>query len=211
MPVNSVGGHICGILAACNVKGGHEQVALLKNMRFSFGMFCNNLKNQSEIKKNGYLDALTGLYNRSRYKSDLPGTHARYKSSLACVYIDIIELREVNNTKGHHYGDEMLRVVAGETRKHFDTEYIYRIGGDEFILFISDAAEENLKIQCEKLASALSSFDYYIPWEFSAERTSRLCPSLYVRQRRKCMPIRGNIMRNTARGETRKNKRTIFL
>ncbi len=56
----------------------------------------------------------------------------------------------------------MLRVVAGETRKHFDTEYIYRIGGDEFILFIPDADEENLKIQCEKLAAALSSFDYYI-------------------------------------------------
>ncbi len=162
VPVEGVGGHICGILAAYNVKDGHEQIALLKNIQFSFGMFCNNLKNYTDIQEQGNRDTLTGLYNRNRYERDLSEIYAQYKSSLACVYIDANGLRETNNTKGHHYGDEMLRTVAKEIQCHFDTEYIYRTGGDEFVLFIPEADEATLKTQSKKLEAVLANMNYYI-------------------------------------------------
>lgn len=114
----------------------HEPAVFLKNVQYSFGMFCKNLKSYTKIQKRGDRDALTGLYNRNRYEWDLPQIFARYKDSLTCVYIDANGLRETNNTKGHDKGDEMLRTVAEEIRKHFSTQYIYRTGGDEFVLFI---------------------------------------------------------------------------
>ena len=162
VPIEDVGGGICGILAACNTKKGHEPAMLLKNMQFSFGMFCKNLKSYTEIQKQGDHDALTGLYNRNRYERDLPGIFAQHRSSLACVYIDANGLHEMNNSHGHDKGDEMLRTVAEEIRKHFDTEYIYRTGGDEFVLFVPDAAEADLEMRSEALNSDLTKADYNI-------------------------------------------------
>ena len=162
VPIEGVGGLISGILAAFNVERGHEETALLKNMQFSFGMFCNNLKSYTEIQEQRDRDTLTGLYNRNRYERDLPEIFAQYQNSLACVYIDANGLRETNNVKGHDKGDKMLRTVATEIRRHFDTEYIYRIGGDEFVLFVPEADEAKLKMQSEELSSALSKVDYSI-------------------------------------------------
>lgn len=162
VPVEDVGGDLSGILVACNVENGHEPTALLKNMQFSFGMFCSNLRTYAEIQEQGERDALTGLYNRNRYEKDLPEIFAQYRNSLACVYIDANGLREKNNTQGHDKGDEMLRTVAEEITKHFDTEYIYRTGGDEFVLFIPEPDAVNLKAQTEDLISALENAGYYI-------------------------------------------------
>ena len=162
VPVEGADGHNFGILAACNVKNGHEQAALLKNMQFSFGMFCNNLKTYTEIQEQGEHDALTGLYNRNRYERDLPQIYARHKNSLSCVYIDVNGLHETNNTEGHDKGDDMLRTVAEGIKKYFNTEYIYRTGGDEFVLFIPSADKASLEMRGKKLASDLSDVNYYI-------------------------------------------------
>lgn len=162
VPVEDVGGNTCGILAVCNVKKNHETAVLLKNMQFSFGMFCKNLRSYTDIQEQGDRDVLTGLYNRNRYERDLPGIYERHRNSLACVYIDANGLHEMNNTKGHDTGDKMLRTVAGKICTHFNTEYIYRTGGDEFILFVPDADEEDLEKRREALAFELSKAEYHI-------------------------------------------------
>lgn len=162
VPVEGMGGHISGVLAACNVEDRPEQKALLKNLRFSFGMFCNNLKSYTEIREQGDRDALTGLYNRNRYERDLPQISARHKGALTCVYIDVNGLHEINNEQGHNKGDGMLQTVAKEIGNHFDTEYIYRTGGDEFVLFIPDDDEADARARSEALTAALSAWDYHI-------------------------------------------------
>lgn len=170
VPVEGMEGQICGILAACNLKNSHEQIALLKNMRLSFSMFCNNLKNYTDIQEQGDRDTLTGLYNRNRYEKELPEIYAQHKGSLACVYIDANGLRETNNTKGHDYGDEMLRIIGREIKNYFDTKYIYRTGGDEFVLFIPGGDEENLTRRSKELKRALSVEDYSISVGIRSDR-----------------------------------------
>lgn len=162
VPVESADGHILGILAVCNVKEDQESAVLLKNIQFSFSMLCSNLRNYTEIQEQRDRDTLTGLYNRNRYERDLPQIYAQYKNSLACVYIDANGLRELNNTTGHDKGDEMLRKIAEKIEKYFDTEYIYRTGGDEFVLFIPGADESDLNMRSEDLISSLSEDNYYI-------------------------------------------------
>ena len=162
VPVKDIDGRICGILAVCNTKNDSTQTALLKAMTFSFGMFVNNLKNRTVLQEQGDRDALTGLHNRNRYERDLPEIQERHRDALTCVYIDVNGLRETNNIKGHDQGDQMLRTVADEIQTHFDTEYMYRIGGDEFILFLPGASEAEITARSESLSRALLREDYHI-------------------------------------------------
>lgn len=162
VPVKAGDGRICGILAVCNVKKDRMPAVFLKNIQFSFGMFCTNLKGYTQIQEQGDRDTLTGLYNRNRYERDLPLIYAQHKASLACVYIDANGLREANNTKGHAEGDAMLRTMAAEIQRHFATTYCYRTGGDEFVLFIPDPDAADIKKRQEALASDLARADYHV-------------------------------------------------
>lgn len=163
IPVKDVvGGQLSGVLAVSNFKKDESAIALLKAMSFSFGMFCNNVKNRADLQEQGDRDTLTGMYNRNRYERDLPVLFSRYQSSLTCIYIDVNGLREMNNTKGHDLGDKMLRTVAEGIKEHFRTDYSYRVGGDEFVLFVLGFMVEELNKCSLELASDLLDFNYHI-------------------------------------------------
>ena len=163
IPVKDVvGGQLSGVLAVSNFKKDESAIALLKAMSFSFGMFCNNVKNRADLQEQGDRDTLTGMYNRNRYERDLPVLFSRYQSALTCIYIDVNGLREMNNTKGHDLGDKMLRTVAEGIKEHFRTDYSYRVGGDEFVLFVPGFMVEELNKCSLELASDLLDFNYHI-------------------------------------------------
>lgn len=83
-------------------------------------------------------DQLTGLNNRNCYEWRLPAYPTICKHSVCCIYLDINGLHELNNTKGHKAGDEMLRCIAGIVRTQFGAQDTYRIGGDEYVAFVLD-------------------------------------------------------------------------
>ncbi|HAS6349894.1 TPA: diguanylate cyclase [Vibrio vulnificus] len=75
-------------------------------------------------------DALTGLYNR-RYLDRFS------QEQLALVYIDLNDLKIVNDTQGHEAGDELIIQFSQLlTKSTEDDEYAFRVGGDEFILLL---------------------------------------------------------------------------
>lgn len=162
VPVEDMDGNICGILAGYNISGGRVSAAFLKNMKFSFAMFCRNLKIYTEIRKRGEVDVLTGLYNRNRYEADLSGICREHPENLSCVYIDVNGLHEMNNDNGHEQGDLMLRTVAEGIRRFFDTKYSYRTGGDEFVVFAAQKEEAEVRRRCGELAAWLAKMDYHV-------------------------------------------------
>lgn len=83
-------------------------------------------------------DLLTGLRNRNAYEQSLREYPALCRKELYCIYVDVNGLRELNNTKGHQAGDEMLQYIAKSLLDKFGQEHTYRIGGDEFVVFAVD-------------------------------------------------------------------------
>ena len=106
-------------------------------------------------------DALTGLPNRvllaDRFDQALRG-ETRAGHSTALLLIDLDRFKEVNDTLGHHYGDELLKQVgprlAGALRA---TDTVARLGGDEFaVLLPAVTGLETAVVIAHDLQAALS-------------------------------------------------------
>jgi diguanylate cyclase (GGDEF)-like protein/PAS domain S-box-containing protein len=82
-----------------------------------------------------HYDALTDLPNRVLFREQIERELQRTSrgEKFALLYIDIDEFKGINDSLGHHVGDELLKVVAGRIRSCIrETDLIARLGGDEF-------------------------------------------------------------------------------
>jgi diguanylate cyclase (GGDEF)-like protein/PAS domain S-box-containing protein len=88
------------------------------------------------------LDMLTGLPNRvllaDRF-NQIVARHARQPVGIALLFIDLDGFKPINDTHGHHVGDELLRVVADRLRASVRaSDTVSRYGGDEFVCLLDD-------------------------------------------------------------------------
>lgn len=106
-------------------------------------------------------DQLTGLNNRNCYEFRLSAYPSLYKRSICCIYIDVNGLHELNNTKGHIAGDEMLQYIADCVKKQFGRKDTYRIGGDEYVAFTLDIAPEEVESRISVLKDEVTERGYH--------------------------------------------------
>lgn len=118
------------------------------------------LEAQDKLRWMATHDVLTGLPNRAAFKDDLEHELLRSGRSgklLAVHFIDLDHFKEINDSLGHHVGDEMLKAVArllANTVRQVDR--VARFGGDEFAVLQADADnEENIAQLARRLAEAL--------------------------------------------------------
>ncbi len=100
-------------------------------------------KKQAELMEyQAYHDTLTGLPNRTLFKDRLQQViiaSKRYKQKFALLFIDLDQFKKINDSLGHHIGDEVLI----ETAKRFQTilreeDTLSRLGGDEFTVILKN-------------------------------------------------------------------------
>jgi diguanylate cyclase len=105
-------------------------------------------------------DELTGLYNRRCLNQQLTRFMERAQKSslgLALLAIDLDRFKEVNDTRGHAMGDQVLRAVGRYLKQSIrKTDLPCRIGGDEFVVLLRDAGEHEAQIRAEKIQKELS-------------------------------------------------------
>jgi len=105
-------------------------------------------------------DALTALPNRLLFDEVAERSLAfalRRGHTLAVVAVDLDGFKTVNDTQGHAAGDEVLKAVAQRIQTAIRaSDIVARIGGDEFILLLSDVDEAAAMDTAERIVSALS-------------------------------------------------------
>jgi len=101
---------------------------------------------QSDLRQLVITDSLTGCRNR-RFFHEIIGRelqrHRRYSTPLSILFIDIDRFKVINDTLGHETGDKVLRQVAAFLLRNIrEADYVFRWGGDEFLVLISCGEEE---------------------------------------------------------------------
>lgn len=88
-----------------------------------------------------YTDNLTGVNNNTAYIHDIAKLVEQDKK-FAIFIIDVNGLKKVNDTNGHDKGNELIITVARCISEVFGEEFVYRIGGDEFVAIKTNANDE---------------------------------------------------------------------
>ncbi|HEY8180619.1 MAG TPA: EAL domain-containing protein [Thermoanaerobaculia bacterium] len=102
---------------------------------------------EEQIEHQAYHDALTGLPNRRLFRDRLTIAlaHARRMDTpLAVVFLDLDRFKDVNDSLGHSFGDELLKAIAIRLKTALRQEdSIARMGGDEFTILIANLKTSN--------------------------------------------------------------------
>ncbi len=129
-------------------------------------------------------DMLTGLMNRRAYYEISTNEHQRllrYHRDFSVIMLDIDDFKEVNDTYGHYEGDRLLKSVASCIKDNIrENDYAFRMGGDEFLIFLPETNEEQAYHFAERIRSEIE-----IKKLQSNTRISRISISLGVSEFRK--------------------------
>jgi len=116
---------------------------------------------KKQLSVEATIDILSGLVNR-RYFHALSEKYyeraKRYHQELSVLMIDIDNFKKINDTYGHHVGDDVIRSVGKILKQNNrKSDVVARYGGEEFIILLAetnvDKAEklaEDLRIKIEK-------------------------------------------------------------
>jgi diguanylate cyclase (GGDEF)-like protein len=123
------------------------RISELESIRYSLVSTFSRLKQeQEELYKLSTKDSLCGLYNRLSLMEKLKwviGKAQRDKSEFALIFIDLDNFKNINDSKGHDFGDEILQEVAALLFEAIrENDFVARFGGDEFVIILPDFKDE---------------------------------------------------------------------
>lgn len=112
-----------------------------------------------KLRELGHTDQLTGLFNRRKLEHELTlhyESYVRHSVQTSILMFDLDNLKKINDSKGHHVGDEAIRVVADILRLTIrKADCACRLGGDEFVVILPNTGCEQA-IQIAKRIQDLS-------------------------------------------------------
>ncbi len=153
--------------------------------------FCKNslkeILNLKKLKEENALvdvDDVTGLFNSRRLNKDVEEAIQRYNKTgeiFSILFVDIDHFKRVNDGHGHLIGTKLLsdmaRVLKLVLRK---TDYLYRYGGDEFVIIVRGANTENAKFIGERALKTVKEKVFGSGFDFERSKKFRLSVSIGI-------------------------------
>ena len=155
---NNSNAHVLGVI---NPKSFYV-IELLKEIAVCFLMAIYNKRHLAKTEALALTDSLTGAANRMAYKNDIKTIDIRNSKLFACIYIDVNELHYFNDKYGHAAGDQMLVFIADVLRKEFSDSYVYRMGGDEFLIFTENLSSDVIESRIHNANVQIEEMKYHI-------------------------------------------------
>ena len=124
------------------ITAGGMQLMTFEDMTYELRRTNKKLETaQGKLRRMAITDALTGCRNRRFFDEIIARElqrHRRYGIPLSLLFVDIDQFKAINDTYGHDVGDEVLRQVAAFLLNNIrEADYVFRWGGDEFLILIS--------------------------------------------------------------------------
>ncbi|WP_129409785.1 GGDEF domain-containing protein [Marinitoga lauensis] len=106
-------------------------------------------ENEEKLRHFAYYDSLTKIFNRRAgfyFMEELILLSKREKTPVTIGFIDVDNLKTINDKYGHAAGDKALQIIANVIKKHIrKSDIVARYGGDEFFVFLYNCKLEDAK------------------------------------------------------------------
>ncbi len=124
------------------------------------------VRSQSALRELARTDALTCLPNlrafRDRLEDEVKRAR-RYRTPLACVMVDLDQLKPINDLLGHAAGDRAIGAVASVIREELrETDFAARYGGDEFVVLLPHTNDDDGRVFAERVCARLREIELQI-------------------------------------------------
>lgn len=166
------------VLGIINPQNSSVARKLLEEVAVCFSIAIFNKKHLHKTERAATTDALTGASNRVAYKKDIVAFDEEKTQDFACLYIDVNELHIRNNKYGHAAGDEMLIYIANTLKEVFFGHSIYRMGGDEFLVFTKGLSQEKVKENMAVFVEQLKQREYNVAIGMSYRSQNNNCEEM---------------------------------
>lgn len=138
----------------------------------------DQVSEQAHLKESSERDELTFLYNRTHLDAML---ETEYQNIRSCgvLFLDINDLKQTNDLKGHKAGDELIYQGAESLRiLQSDDIHVYRYGGDEFIVIAPNITQKYLETLIEQWQTRLKWLEEHngIPCSMAVGKAWSIAP-----------------------------------
>lgn len=139
-----------------------ERLDEIGDLSRAFRDMMSNLQERDErLQELAFYDSVTGLPNRHFFKERIEQAVAnakRYHMRCGLMFIDLDDFKIVNDTLGHHVGDDLLREVGNRLSAVLrNNDLVCRIGGDEFAVILENVKDlQTPAMLAEKIIAAVS-------------------------------------------------------
>ncbi|MEX2501657.1 MAG: sensor domain-containing diguanylate cyclase, partial [Trueperaceae bacterium] len=126
-----------------------------------FGVIVRQAQTREALARAAVTDPVTGLGNREGFNLRLGTEMARarrHQHPLHLVMMDLDGFKRINDRLGHHVGDRALRTVADALRaERRGEDGLFRWGGDEFVLLLSDTSVDQARTAARRYADRIAT------------------------------------------------------
>ncbi|UDF30416.1 UNVERIFIED_ORG: EAL domain-containing protein [Roseateles sp. XES5] len=153
-PIRSYQGKVMGSFALYSRRGGEPSAECMKLVGMAIhiaGIAIERKEAEDSIQFMAHHDTLTGLPNRSMLDERVASAIEAADDaggSMTLAFIDLDNFKLVNDSLGHHAGDELLKIVAARMLRCVRaSDSIVRLGGDEFVVLINGAMRKGESVE----------------------------------------------------------------
>jgi diguanylate cyclase (GGDEF)-like protein len=163
-----MGSHVFGAVAVADKSLGFNatDTALIAGVAEQVALALERYRILAVVQRQASTDELTGLYNYRflvDYLDQQIALAERLSSPLAVLMLDLDRFKQLNDSLGHHAGDEALRSFArallGTVRR---SDLAARYGGEEFVVVMANTGREEARLVAEKIRHAVAGMELHL-------------------------------------------------
>nr|WP_302684727.1 diguanylate cyclase [uncultured Dialister sp.] len=154
------GGKLIGYIGADNyeISDAVNTQKILETISYFLGARMVNQKLLSRLDYLSHRDMLTGARNRNSFMEKLDELE-QLDHPVGIAFGDVNGLKRANDEEGHVAGDRLLRRAAKAMQQFWGDEFVYRVGGDEFVALLPDISECDFYRKFEEFYDAMKAKD----------------------------------------------------